>query len=237
MIYLLLTTKLFGSAITSAIQSGVLHYKVTPDKVCLFVCVCVCMCVLVCMCLCVSVFNFRCVILAVAQSDYLCAHIVNICYICCPIAAFWTPLKLEKIYLVTISRWLIFLLQLAFLLLSTISINSKVSIIRVSHLLTANIYYFWKLKLYYICRPLNAVLIRHNARYHHCFQTHVVCSHPGLWVTWQNTMRLDDIGLHNYIRISTASQAVPLLPSGYCSIRVLNSHVLCADILMHSVNS
>ena len=39
MIYLLLTPKLFGSAITAAIQSGVLHHRVTPDMVCVRMCV------------------------------------------------------------------------------------------------------------------------------------------------------------------------------------------------------
>jgi len=46
MIYLLLTPKLFGSSITAAIQSGVLHHKVTGDMVCAFyfyyLCVYVC---------------------------------------------------------------------------------------------------------------------------------------------------------------------------------------------------
>jgi len=54
MTYLLLTPKIFGSAITSAIQSGVLHHKVTPDMVCAYVncvvhaCVHVCVYVHVC---------------------------------------------------------------------------------------------------------------------------------------------------------------------------------------------
>jgi len=55
MTYLLLTPKLFGSAITAAIQSGVLHYKVTPDVVCACECVCMCVCVCVCVCACVRV--------------------------------------------------------------------------------------------------------------------------------------------------------------------------------------
>ena len=36
MIYLLLTPKLFGSTITAAIHSGILHHKVTPNTVCAF---------------------------------------------------------------------------------------------------------------------------------------------------------------------------------------------------------
>ena len=104
MIYLLLTTKLFGSAIASAIQSGVLHYKVTPDTVRVYVqCVCVCFIS--------DVLYWQ----QLAQSDYSYAHIVNICYICCPIAAFLNTIETRKnIFGHNKYRWLIFLLQLAF---------------------------------------------------------------------------------------------------------------------------
>ena len=61
MIYLLLTPKLFGSAITAAIHSGVLHHKVTPDMVCAYVSMYMCVCVCVCGCMYVDLCVRACI--------------------------------------------------------------------------------------------------------------------------------------------------------------------------------